>query len=63
VGFFSNSKQNAAEIEGAMARALTDRFGIAPRFYRKPNASVPATPELLANIATDCDAVVTGSGD
>jgi hypothetical protein len=63
VGFFSNSKQNAAEIQAGMASALAGRFGIAPRFYRKPNASVPAPPELLVNIATECDAVVTGSGD
>ena len=63
VGFFSNSKQHAAEIEEAMAKALVDRYGIEARFYRKPNASVPGTKELIMNIATECDAVVTGSGD
>jgi hypothetical protein len=63
VGFFSNSKQHAAEIEAAMAAALKERFEIEARFYRKPNASVPATKEMIANIARECDAVVTGSGD
>jgi len=63
VGFFANSKQHAAEIQGAMATAIAKRHQIEIRLYRKPNASVSATPELLANIATECDAVVTGSGD
>jgi hypothetical protein len=63
VGFFSNSKQHAAEIEESMARELEGRFHIEARYYRKPNASVPATAELIKNIATECDAVVTGSGD
>jgi hypothetical protein len=63
VGFFSNSKQHAAEIEEAMAAAIAERHQVEIRLYRKPNASVSATPELLTNIATECDAVVTGSGD
>jgi hypothetical protein len=63
IGFFSNSKQHAAEIEEAMANVLVKRYGIEARYYRKPNASVPGTKELIMNIATECDAVVTGSGD
>jgi hypothetical protein len=63
VAFFTNSKQHAAEVEAAMASALKTEHGIEPRFYSKPNASVGATPELLRNIATDCDAAVVGSGD
>jgi hypothetical protein len=63
VAFFSNSKQHAAEIEAAMAAALRERYGVEPRFYSKPNASVGAAPELIVNIATDCDAAVVGSGD
>lgn len=63
VAFFSNSKQHAAEVEAALAEALVRSNGITPRFYSKPNASVAAAPELLRNIATECDAAVVGSGD
>jgi hypothetical protein len=63
VGFFSNSKQHAAEIEEAIAGSLGARHRFEARFYRKPNASVGGAPELLENIATECDAVFTGSGD
>jgi hypothetical protein len=63
VGFFSNSKPNAAEIQAVMAARLSDRHGVEARFYRKPNASVEASPEQLEDIATECDAVFTGSGD
>jgi hypothetical protein len=63
VGFFSNNKQNAAEIQEAIAAAWTAEFGVQARFYKKFNASAPADPALLAQIAAECDAVVTGSGD
>jgi hypothetical protein len=46
-----------------MAAALKERHGVEARFYSKPNASVGAGPELLVNIATECDAAVVGSGD
>ena len=53
VGFFSNSKQHAAEIQEAMAGAIAQSHQIEIRLYRKPNASVSATPELLTNIVAD----------
>jgi hypothetical protein len=63
VAFFSNSKQHAAEIEAAMGAALARRFGIEPRYFAKPNASVAASAKMIQNIATECDAAVVGSGD
>jgi len=63
VGFFSNSKQHAVEIQEAMAAAITDRHHVRTAFYNKPNASVAATQELIQAIAQECDVVFTGSGD
>jgi hypothetical protein len=63
VGFLSNSKQHAAEIEAAMAEAMATAFAIEPRFYRKPTASVGATAELLRAMAAECDAAIVGSAD
>lgn len=63
VGFFSNSKQHAAEIEEAMAAAIAGRHPVETVFYSKPNASVSATPELIQSIAQECEIVFAGSGD
>jgi hypothetical protein len=63
VGFFSNNKQNAAEIQASLAGWLGRSYGVATRTYRKLNASVPADPRLIDQIVAECDAVVTGSGD
>jgi hypothetical protein len=63
VAFFTNSKQHALEIESAMARALSEANGIDARFYSKPNASVGASPQMLRDIAKECDAAVVGTGD
>jgi hypothetical protein len=63
LGFFSNNKQNSAEILEAMASAWTAEFGVLARFYKKLNASAPAEEALIAQIAAECDAVLTGSGD
>jgi hypothetical protein len=63
VGFFSNSKQHAVEIQEAMAAAITGRHPVQTAFYSKPNASVAATQELIQAIAQECDVVFTGSGD
>ena len=30
---------------------------------RKPSASVPAKSEVIAELASECDVVITGSGD
>ena len=30
---------------------------------RKPSASVPAKPEVIEELASECDVVITGSGD
>jgi hypothetical protein len=63
VGFYSNSKQHAAEIEEAIADAIGAHHSIEKRFYAKPNASVAGTPDLLGLMARETDVVFTGSGD
>ncbi len=63
VGFFSNSKQHAAEIEEAMAAAIGSRLPVETVFYTKRNARVGATPELIRSIVQECEIVFAGSGD
>lgn len=62
-GFFSNNKQNCSEIQQLLAVSWEVEHGIEPRFYKKLNASAPADTVLIEQIAAECDAVITGSGD
>jgi hypothetical protein len=63
VGFLDNAKANFAELVAAMASRLRDQHGVARVVHqRKPNAAMPAPPEVLAALR-DVDLVVTGSAD
>jgi hypothetical protein len=47
-----------------MADLLRDRFGVQAVIHRKKtNASAPAAPDLLADLAKQCDVVFAGSAD
>lgn len=63
VGLFSNNKQNATEIEEAVGAWARQEHGVELRTYLKLNASAPAEPALIDEMAAECDVVVTGSGD
>jgi hypothetical protein len=63
LGFLCNGKPNAWEILQHMAGVAAKAFDLQTRFYSKRSAGMGLEPELLAHIATECDAVVTGSGD
>jgi hypothetical protein len=64
VGFIDNAKPNFRELVDDLAQLLMARHGVAAVHKRqKPVATVPASPEVLAELATQCDLVVTGSGD
>lgn len=64
IGFVDNTKANFDRLVGEIAGLLRQRYGVATVVHRKKaNASTPAPPELLAELAKTCDVVFAGSGD
>ncbi len=64
VGFLDNTKANFDRLVGDMAELLRARFGVRAVIHRKKaNASTPASPDLLAELAKQCDVVFAGSAD
>jgi hypothetical protein len=64
VGFLDNTKANFDRLADDMGTLLTAEHGVrAVVRRRKANASTPAPPELLAELAKACDVVFAGSAD
>ena len=64
VGFIDNSKPNFNLLIDDIAALLTSRYGVKAIVKTgKRGASMPATPQVLDELAAQCDLVVTGSGD
>jgi hypothetical protein len=64
VGFIDNNKANFDRLVGDMTVLLTEQHGVKRVVHRKKaNASTPAPPEILAELAKECDLVLAGSGD
>ncbi len=64
VGFIDNSKPNFNHLVDDLAEILQSRFGVkAVVKHKKPITTVPASEEVFAELARDCDLVITGSGD
>jgi hypothetical protein len=64
VGFLDNTKSNFDRLVSEMAAVLTERYGVREIVHRKKaNASTPAAPELVVELAKHCDIVLAGSGD
>jgi hypothetical protein len=64
VGFLDNTKANFDVLARGLGDVLRERFGAASvTVRRKPNASTPAPPEVLAALAKECQVVFAGSGD
>ncbi len=64
VGFIDNAKPNFHNLVDDLAELLTRQYGVRQVMTRrKPSASVPATPDVVAELASACDVVITGSGD
>lgn len=64
LGVLDNSKPNAA----ALLQGLVERSAAATRFasvlfLAKPNAPSPAPPEILEQLATGADLVISAMGD
>ena len=64
IGFLDNTKPNFDKLVADMAGLLRERFGVKAIVHRrKANASTPAAPEILAELAKACDLVLAGSAD
>jgi hypothetical protein len=64
VGFIDNAKPNFNLLVDDIAELLTSRYGVKTIIKRaKRGASMPATEQVIDELAAQCDLVVTGSGD
>ena len=64
VGFLDNTKPNFDRLVDGMAELLRTRFGVRTVIHRKKaNASTPAAPEIIADLAKQCDVIFAGSAD
>jgi len=64
VGFIDNTKHNFDRLADEIGTMLRERHGVkAIVRRRKANASTPAAPEILIELAKSCDVVFAGSGD
>lgn len=64
VGFIDNHKSNFDRLVSDMAELLISRHGVTRVLHRtKANASTPAPPEMLAELAKECALVLAGSAD
>ena len=64
VGLLVNTKQNAAPFLDEIGRLLIDQHGAKSTIARtKVNFAAPAPDELVKEMATSCDVIVTGIGD
>ena len=64
VGFIDNVKPNFHFLVDDLAEILVAKYGVAAVVkHRKRTASIPAPEDIVADIARQCDLVITGSGD
>ena len=64
VGFLDNTKANFDRLAGDLGALLRERYGVAAVVHRKKgNASTPASPDLIEELAKTCDVVFAGSAD
>ena len=64
VGLIDDSKVNAKEFLEEVTSLLEERFGVASvKYHRKPSSSKPAEPNVIEDMAKECDYVIVGVGD
>jgi hypothetical protein len=63
IGLLDNSKFRVRELLDHVEEILRTRFGVAQVLrFRKPDASRPASPELLMHMQR-CEAIIAAVGD
>ena len=64
VGLIDDSKPNGKELLDDLADLLKTRYGVLDVMYhRKPSASKPADPEIIAKMGGECDYAIVAIGD
>ena len=64
VGFIDNSKPNFNHLVDDLGELLVSRYGVkATVKHRKHLASIAASEEVMKDLTSQCDFVITGSGD
>ena len=64
IGFIDNAKPNFGLLADDIGELLKVKYGVERVVKRrKPSASVPAKREVIEELSTECDVVITGSGD
>jgi hypothetical protein len=64
VGFIDNSKPNFNHLVEDLSELLVSRHGVASVVTRRKRSASQGLSEALMNeLAEQCDAIVTGSGD
>ena len=64
IGFLDNTKTNFDRLTAGIGELLRERLGVREVVHRrKANASTPAPPELIVELAKRCDVVFAGSAD
>ncbi len=63
LGLIDDAKDGAQELLEEIADVLKERYGVASvNYHRKPSASKPADPDVIRDMARDCDYVVVAIG-
>ena len=64
IGLLANGKRNSDELLEMIQEVLSDRYEFKSVVARtKGNASRPCPPDLLDELAEQCEVVITASGD
>ena len=64
IGFIDNSKPNFHFLVDDLTELLTSRYGVAKVVKRAKRTASHGAPEaVVEELAAQCDAVITGSGD
>lgn len=64
IGFIDNAKPNFNYLVDDLAELLVSKYGAAGVVKRRKRSASMAAPEaMVKELAEQCDAVITGSGD
>ena len=64
IGLLDNRKRHSDVFLGRLQELLRERYGVADfQYYLKDGASVATPPEVLADMAENCDAIVHAVAD
>ena len=63
VGFIDNAKLNFNHLADDLEALLKERYGIAGVVRHRKRGSVATGDAVMRQLAEQCDAVITGSGD